>query len=38
MVLDADPAAYLARMSRAHAAIVRRVGTDLRVVEITPDA
>jgi deazaflavin-dependent oxidoreductase (nitroreductase family) len=35
-LLDDDPEAYLARMSSTHASLVRRLGSDLRVVEITP--
>jgi deazaflavin-dependent oxidoreductase (nitroreductase family) len=34
-LLDDDPESYLARMSSAHASLVRRLGSDLRVVEIT---
>lgn len=37
-VTDADAETYLGRMSSAHASIVRRLGKDLRVVEIVPDA
>lgn len=35
-LLDGDPEPYLQRMNARHASFVRRLGTDLRVVEITP--
>ena len=35
-LLDGDPETYLQRMNARHASFVRRLGTDLRVVEITP--
>jgi deazaflavin-dependent oxidoreductase (nitroreductase family) len=35
-VLDDDPEPHLQRMNPRHAGFVRRLGTDLRAIEITP--
>jgi len=36
-LLEDDPEPYLQRMSRTHAAAVRRFGSELRAAEIVPD-
>ena len=37
LVLEDDPEIYLQRMSAGHVSFVRRLGTDLRAIEIVPD-